>query len=320
MNALHPSAAVFPVLLTIGLLVAPSIEQAARGGERSVSAERPLVVVDGEPITEADLDFAMLSRRVPSELRKQARRRVLEQLVDARLMRAWLAERNAEPDPRQLDEEVERIKALIRRTGDEPDEILGRLGYTDETLRRELALPLAWRIHARRMITPQRLRDYFRERREQFDGTQVRAAHILIKVPAESDEEAWKAAERKLRQVRDEIVADRLTFAEAAQRHSEAPSRDEGGDVGFFAYRGTMPEAFSAAVFPLETGEVSEPFRTPFGVHVAVVTERKAGDLSLEDVRRSVFDRLQRELWDELVEERRAAARIEWREEVMSDE
>src|SRR5690606_728337 len=97
-----------------------------------------------------------------------------------------------------------------------------------------------------------------------------------------------------------------------AESHSEAPSRDAGGDVGFFAYRGTMPSAFSEAVFRLKTGEVSEPFRTPYGMHLATVTERKPGELSLEDARQRVLNHLAGELWDKIVAQRRLNATIEW--------
>jgi parvulin-like peptidyl-prolyl isomerase len=76
-----------------------------------------------------------------------------------------------------------------------------------------------------------------------------------------------------------------------------------------------MPEEFSRAAFGLKVGEISRPFRTPFGVHLCLVTERRPGDLSLEDVREEVLKRLSQELWDQTVVELRKAAKIEWKVE-----
>ncbi|MGH7948605.1 MAG: peptidylprolyl isomerase, partial [Candidatus Binataceae bacterium] len=95
---------------------------------------------------------------------------------------------------------------------------------------------------------------------------------------------------------------------------SESPTREKGGDLGFFPYRGKMPTAFTQVVFKLKLGEVSEPFITPFGAHLAKVIEVKAGEaaLSLEDARPAVLSRMSNELWNETVAAERAKANIPW--------
>jgi parvulin-like peptidyl-prolyl isomerase len=65
-------------------------------------------------------------------------------------------------------------------------------------------------------------------------------------------------------------------------------------------------------VFALKKDEVSQPFRTPFGVHLYTVTEIRPGNLSLEDVRPAVIRRLSTEMWDKLVTQARSTAKIEW--------
>jgi len=190
------------------------------------------------------------------------------------------------------------------------------LGYSEDTLREELALPLSWKVHVNRMVTPKRLREYFQQHRQEFDGTQVRARHIVLQVPTGKESDELKAAEEKLRQVRTDIVDEKITFAEAAKKYSEAPSRENGGDVGFFPYRGKMPAAFSRVAFSLKEGEVSGPFRTPFGVHLCTLTAQTPGQLSLEDVRQPVLKQLSRELWNETVRKERAQAKIEWKIDV----
>lgn len=273
---------------------------------------RVLAEVNGEPITEGDLRFLLLSRNVPPERHEQARERLLEQLIHRRLMRAYLADRQAEADSRELDRQVRFVYDLIRRKGDDPQQVLSGMGYTEERLREELALPLSWQAHARRIITTQQLREYYAEHRQQFDGTEVRASQIFLKLPADAEPSQVEAAEQKLKQIRADIQANELSFAEAARQHSQSPSRDQGGDVGCFPFRGKMPAAFADVAFGLQKGEISGPFRTPFGMHLVTVTERKPGELSLEDARTAVFERLADEQWNKTVADLREKAKIQY--------
>ncbi|MGH7127196.1 MAG: peptidylprolyl isomerase, partial [Planctomycetaceae bacterium] len=274
-------------------------------------SSRVLVRVNGTPITQGDLELALLARRVPADLRPSLRGRMLEQLVEWQLVREYLADRKAEPSPEALDAQVERVLESLKANGQDPEQTLSALGYTRENLKRELALPLAWQTHVRRVVTQQVLRDYFADHRAELDGTEVRASHIVIKVPADAPPADWDAAERKLADLRTQILAGNLTFEQAAKQHSEGPSATDGGDVGFYPFRGKMPAAFADATFPLQVGEITKPFRTPFGVHLAKITDRREGQFSLEDVRNVVLNRLSQQLWDETVTRLRQKARIE---------
>jgi parvulin-like peptidyl-prolyl isomerase len=120
-----------------------------------------------------------------------------------------------------------------------------------------------------------------------------------------------KAAEERLAKLRAEIVAGKIRFADAARANSQAPSAEQGGDVGSFAFRGKMPPEICREVFKLKVGEVSPPFRTRFGMHVYTVTQIRPGNLSLEDVRNSVIARLSRNLWTQLLEQARQKATID---------
>ncbi len=276
-------------------------------------ANSALVVVNGQPVTQGDVDLLMLSRRVPKPLRAGLQKQALEQLIDRRLLQAYLATRKVEPSAKALDAQVAAIHKVIRRAGDDPNKVLSKLGYSEQSLRKELALPLAWQQHFRLIVTAKQVREYWQQHRHEFDGTQVRAAHILLKAKTEAER---AAATAKLKQLRSEIVGGKLTFADAAKQHSQAPSRDNGGDLGFFAYRGKMTLEFSKAAFPLKTGEVSQPFDSPFGVHLLTVTARKPGQLSLEDARPEVLDRLSDQIQSELVQRERVKAKIEWKVEL----
>lgn len=274
----------------------------------AAAAEAVLVVVNGQPIRRGDLEFLLLARRVAAEERAAVEPNLLEELIDRQLIRGFLARRGVVADEPSVDAHVEAVQRVIRRAGDDPRQVLARLGYDDKTLRHEVALPVMWGRYVRSVVTAERLRRYFEEHRAELDGTQLRASQIFLK--AEDD---GAAAAERLAGLREEILSGRTTFAEAARRHSQAPSAGQGGDVGYFPFRGKMPAAFADAAFRLQDGEISPPFRTRFGVHLVTVTGRKPGELSLEDVRDSVLERLSDELWRQTVASERQQAVIEWK-------
>ena len=63
----------------------------------------------------------------------------------------------------------------------------------------------------------------------------------------------------------------------------------------------------------MKDNEISDPVRTPFGLHLITVIERKPGEVSLEDVRAVVFNELSQELWRETVKAQKEKAKIEIR-------
>ena len=272
-----------------------------------------LVLVNGKKITQADLDHLLLSRRVPPEMQADVRSRFLEQLIDTRLIQGYLAERNTTATKEEVDEQVNLVRQWAQKSGKDPDKVMQELGYSEELLREEFAVPLAWKHHVDRVLTAKRVQEYFAEHHQEFDGTQVRASHILIKIAPAAAESEIQEAEEKLKGLRSQILAKKTTFEQAAEAHSSGPSKDQGGDVGWFPWSGKMPEAFSKVAFSLKIGEMSQPFRTRFGMDLCLVTDRKPGELSLEDVRGEVVNRLSQQLWMKTVAEQRATAKIDWK-------
>lgn len=120
--------------------------------------------------------------------------------------------------------------------------------------------------------------------------TQTRARHILVKTnQITSDEQA---------QQRLTLVRDRLRngepFEELARRHSEDATAPQGGDLGWLSPGETVP-AFEQVMNGLRPGEISEPFKSPFGWHIVEVLERRDQDMGEEyqrmQARQIIFQR-----------------------------
>jgi peptidyl-prolyl cis-trans isomerase C len=278
-----------------------------------VLADEPaatIATVNGTNITESDLEFLYLSRAVRDELRPAVRERYIEQLIDRRLLKEFLRGRKLQAPARVVNERVARAEKLITQEGLNFDQSLKELGYTRETFREEVALPLAWLEHARLAITDKAIADYWKSHRSKFDGTEVRASHIVKRLPRDAEESDGTKAKQQLTAVRQSIVSGESTFADAAGKHSDSPSGKDAGDLGQFAYKGRMPQALTQVAFQLKTGDVSEPFESPFGVHILTVTEVVPGDLSLEDARGEIFQELSAKLQAGLISQLRGKAEI----------
>src|SRR5262249_40316219 len=99
-------------------------------------------------------------------------------------------------------------------------------------------------------------------------------------------------------------------FAAAATKNSDCPSKERGGDLGWFPWGGG--EAFAAAAFALQPFQMSEIVTTPFGHHLILVLEVKPGqNVKFADSKEVVRDVFSDRLRSEMLTRLRPAAKIE---------
>ena len=125
-------------------------------------------------------------------------------------------------------------------------------------------------------VSDKQIRTYYDEHPDLFRRPeQVKASHILIKVPENASEEE-KAAALFLDPIAE--TTDRKwggSFANLAMEYSDCPSKTKGGDLGFFYSQANGQNRFSDAAFALQPGQVSDVVTTQFGYHLIRVTERQ---------------------------------------------
>jgi peptidyl-prolyl cis-trans isomerase SurA len=116
---------------------------------------------------------------------------------------------------------------------------------------------------------------------EQARITQTHARHILISPTAVlSDERARERLDSLRHRIR---MGD--DFADLARAHSDdRGSAMRGGDLGWTDPGDLVPE-FEEVMNRLPPGQVSEPFRTPFGWHIVEVLDRREHDSSRQLMR-----------------------------------
>lgn len=123
----------------------------------------------------------------------------------------------------------------------------------------------------------------------------VRAAHILVNIPANATPADTLAAYNKALQLRKRVLAGE-DFAALAREFSDDPSakdrvnpqtnatvKGNGGDIGYFSSM-SMIYPFENACYSMKVGEISMPVRTRFGYHVVKLIERVPAFCSTMDV------------------------------------
>jgi peptidyl-prolyl cis-trans isomerase SurA len=142
---------------------------------------------------------------------------------------------------------------------------------------------------------------------------ETHARHILLTPNAVRDEEQSKLLSRDLY---DRLVKGE-DFAELAKKYSDDPgSKNSGGDLGFQPPGVFVPE-FQVRLDALKPGELSPPFRSKFGWHIASVIERRTRDTTEESkrarARNAVLQRRIAEEYDVWLRRLREDAYVEYR-------
>ena len=275
-------------------------------------AARVVAKVNGKAITAGDVEFAAVTQQVKSEDRAAREAQLTERLIERQLVREFLAKRKIQAPADDVQFQIQHAESVLKKLGEDPEVFLAKLGYTSERLKQELGLPLAWQVYVRQTVTTPQVREYFDQHRAEFDGTQLHARQVFFKRDASVTEVNPAGLVARMKELREQIVSGKLTFADAAKQFSEAPSREQGGDVGRFGFRGKLPAPVAQAAFALKVNDFSEPIVSTFGVHLIQVIERHPGDLSVEDVRPQIVERLADQLWQATIARERTTAKIEY--------
>ncbi|MEO8734518.1 MAG: peptidylprolyl isomerase, partial [Flavobacteriales bacterium] len=98
---------------------------------------------------------------------------------------------------------------------------------------------------------------------------EITVAHIMIRSTSEDSPEKQAAAEKKINDAYKEVNSGSISFADAALKYSDdATTNTKGGELPPFSTGKMIPE-FESQAFALKAdGDISAPFKTPYGWHI----------------------------------------------------
>ena len=247
-------------------------------------SEKILAVAAGHEITEGELN-KLISNYPPEQQiymsSPQAKQQVLEQLIAFHLFHKMAVE-DGITKSQEYEEMVEKVKV----------ELASHMAATS--------------VIEGIQVSEEEERKFYQENPDMFqEKAQVSAKHILV----ETKEQAESIAKE---------VAQVLNFEEAAKNYSTCPSKDKGGDLGWFT-KGQMVPEFEKAAFEGEIGKVIGPVETQFGSHLILVEDKKEASVQpFGQVQAKIHQQLiqgrQQEAYDTKVKELEAAYGVERKE------
>lgn len=221
-----------------------------------MSEDTVLAIVNGKEIKSTALDkFIKNLGNQSTQNTPEGRKRILNELIQQELLYA----------------------DAIDNHYDEDEEFLTRLDETEAEMLKQYAV---YKLFKDITVTDKDVENYYKENRTNFfRDTSYRASHILLK------------DEQTANKVKEEID-NGLLFEQAALKYSLCPSKQKGGDLGFFQ-KGKMVKEFEDKVFEMEINQISEPVQTKYGYHIIKLTDKKEpGIMPLEIIK----DNLKRDL------------------------
>ena len=279
------------VTLVLGMFAA--LETAAEPGD-------VLAKVNGEEILQQDVDQIITvfvlpqfqaqnpGAELPAEQKAQIEKNIVAQLVTERVLIQKAKEAGIAADEALVNERFEQAKT---QRPDLSEDMLKGLLEKDNMIQQLLEAEVISKI----TVTDEEAQAYYDEQKEQFqEAEQVQASHILIQVAQDASDEEKQVARQKI----DDVLAlakEGKDFAELAKEYSEGPSKDQGGDLGFFP-RGAMVPAFEEVAFALNEGEISDVVETQFGYHIIKMMAKKdAREVPFEEVKEQLKQGLQQQ-------------------------
>ena len=300
----------------------------AYGAAHSADVVKPVAVVNGVELSEADLSEE-ISRILPLETNfhggvsaekiKSIRSKAVAALVEKELQYQDALAKGLKLPDAELDKEIGKLREKFKARGDF-NKLIEQSGFTEASFRRFVERKiLADKIKVRTVdqmirVTDEMAKEFYEANKAKyFKPEEFRASQILIKVdPSANLEEKAKRkefAETVLKKLRE--GAD---FAQMAAKESEDLSSIKGGDLGSFHAGETLPE-FEEAVKVLKMGGISGLVETIYGFHIIKLVDRKEPrQLQFADVKEKIKAQLEEKererLYNQWMERLKANAKI----------
>lgn len=271
-------------LLAFVLLMAWAVRAQPVGGASDEVAAK----VNGVPISTLELNRSFLAHvQVPYSAvqedprAKQVLHQILDSLIDRELLLQQAKSKKMTVTPQQVDTQMQQLAQRFP-TPEAFEQALAAQNFTMDTVKKDVEGQLLRQQLVKKeivdkvQVSARDVQSFYDKNKDKYvEEEQIRARHILVRVP----KEASAADDAKLKGKADEALKRAKKgedFAALAKELSDDGSKQNGGDLGFFP-RGRMVGPFEEAAFALQPSQISDVVRTQFGYHVIKVEERKTG-------------------------------------------
>jgi len=278
--------------------------------------DRCVAVVNNDVITQSEVNeagkplFQRVAEQAPSgELGpalQEARKRVLEKLIDKKLLLQEAKRYNMSVSDEEVDKALGRILAQNHTSKELFKKELAKMGMTEAQYLEDLhdqilsSKLVNVAVRSKVIIPEEKIIDYYDMHYTERVGD---GGFYILQIGCSWDssldgnelKQARKKALKKAERVRSLALAGQ-DFKKLAHEYSDLPSAVDGGDIGVFK-ENEMAPAMRKAIIGLKPGEVSTIVETPSGYQVFKLLSSQEGQIVTKVPYESVKDEIREILY-----------------------
>ena len=240
-----------------------------------------------------------------ASMKATIRKQAVDNAINRILLEGALVKAGAKADKKTLGERMDYFrKNFVSDEAYNAD--LAKRGMTADQFRREIEIGiLAEELFNKRTasikpVSEQDVRAFYENNEERFvQPERVKASHILLTVNKDDSDAIRAQKKAEAQRILGELKKG-ADFAEMARKFSDCPSKQQGGDLGYFE-RGRMVPEFEKVAYGLKTGQMSGIVETQFGYHIIKTTEHTAASTA-------PFDEAKQNIMQYLTEQKKQQA------------
>ena len=273
-------------------VVATAASAAGAGAPAGVAVPAPkgpvIMTVNGEPVTEEE--FQLFLSTLPDNIRLMAnqsepRKKIAEQFVRMKV----------------VEQEARRLGA------DKDPDVQSKMAFGHTNVLVEYAL--------KKIATnppESQIRAEYEKHKSEFGSSEL--SHILVayqggQIPPKSGPPLPEAeAMQKAQAIETKLRSGALFGPTAAQLSDDQTTGIQGGKLGE-VQPGMLPPELQAVVDSLKPGEISQPVKSQFGIHIFKLEDRRAAPY--EQVRPMILRKMQQDAVAAAVDKLEKSARVE---------
>jgi peptidyl-prolyl cis-trans isomerase SurA len=268
---------------------------------------RILATIDGEPVTSYEVkqfvESNIRGRRFSASMDQSA---LLDAVITDKLIQKEVSDKGIIVRDEDIDHYMQTIKERNNLDDEKLQEALKAQGVTLDAYRSQIREEIqreqlvGREIHGRVNVTPEEVQRYYQAHLEEYSTPEkLQVAHIVFRLGPDAPPDKVAAVMAKAAEVYERIKKG-ADFGDMAKLYSEDVSGQNGGDLGWFK-QGELLDSLEKAALKLKVGEVSEPVRSPVGIHIVKLEGREgASHQKLEDL----ADQIKQQLYSAALEER----------------
>ncbi len=266
--------------------------------KESLKIDAVAAVIGDYIVLDSDVDKMILQLKAQgASIEGVSRCQLFGKLLEDKLYAHHAIQDSVEVSDAEIRSNVDQqIQQFLQQTNGNMDELLKFYKKEDEASFRaeifeinksnKLASEMQRKIVDELEVTPEEVRQFFnkipQDERPRF-GTELKVAQIIIE-PKVTEEENQRVID-KLKQFKKEVEEDGKSFTSRAVLYTDdIASKKTGGLYTLNRSQPRMVKEFREVAFSLEEGEISEPFASEYGYHIAYLEKVRGQEYDVRHI------------------------------------